>query len=372
MNANTIHGPAGVADPDGHTQGTTGHAGRDGRTEQRDRDRPAANGTARPDRMRAIVQDRYGSADVLELREIDVPLVGDDDVLVRVVAAGVDRGVWHLMTGLPYPTRLAFGFRRPRTAVPGMDVAGVVEAVGSRVSRFAEGDMVFGVGRGTFAEYAAVSEDKLAAVPRNLDIVAAGALAVTGSTALQAVEDHGRVGPGDRVLVLGASGGVGTYAVQIARALGAEVTGAAGTDKLELVRRLGVERVIDYRTDDPLDGSHRYDVIIDAGGNRSLRDLRRALTPAGTLVIVGGEGGGRWLGGLDRQVRAMLLSAVSRRRLTTFVAAEDADHLERLADLVETGHVTPVVECGFPLERTADAIDHLAAGRARGKVVVEI
>jgi NADPH:quinone reductase-like Zn-dependent oxidoreductase len=253
-----------------------------------------------------------------------------------------------------------------------MDLAGVVEEVGPGVDRFAEGDLVFGVARGTFAQYAVASQDKVAAVPRGVDVVDAAALAISGSTALQAVEDHGQVSAGQSVLILGASGGVGTYAVQIARAIGADVTGVASTEKLDLVRRLGAAQVVDYRTDDPLDGARRYDVIIDTGGNRSLRDLRRALTPTGTLVIVGGEGGGRWLGGLDRQVRAKFLSAVIRQRLTTFVAAEDAAHLERLADLVETGHVRPVVEERVPLEQTADAIERLEAGRVRGKLVVEM
>lgn len=322
--------------------------------------------------MKAITQQRYGSADVLELETIDRPTIGDTEVLVRVAAAGVDRGVWHLMTGLPYPTRLAFGWRRPRTPVPGMDVAGVVEQVGSEVTRFSEGDVVFGIGRGTFAEYARASQDKLAAVPKGLDLASAGALAVTGSAALQAVEDHGRVQPGQHVLVLGASGGVGTYAVQIARALGAIVTGVASTDKLDLVRDLGADHVIDYRTDDPLDGAKRYDVIIDTGGNRPLRHLRRALTPQGTLVIVGGEGGGRWLGGLDRQARAILLSTISRQRLATFVAKEDASHLERLADLVEARAVTPVIDRHFSLDQTAAAIRHLETGAARGKVTIAV
>jgi NADPH:quinone reductase-like Zn-dependent oxidoreductase len=316
------------------------------------------------------VQDRYGSTDVLELREIPRPDVGDHDVLVRVAAAGVDRGVWHLMTGRPYLTRLAFGLRRPRNPVPGLDLAGVVDTVGSRVTRFAEGDLVFGTGHGTFAQYARASETKLAGIPAKLPMSAAGVLAVTGSTALQAVEDHGRVRPGDQVLVLGASGGVGTYAVQIAHALGGIVTGVASADKLDLVRGLGAHRVIDYRTEDALDGSRRYDVVIDTGGARRLRDLCRALTPTGTLVIVGGESGGRWLGGSDRQIRAKLASLVTRRRLTTFVAREDAAHLERLADLVETGQVTPVVDRSFPLAEAADAIEYLESGRTRGKIAV--
>jgi NADPH:quinone reductase-like Zn-dependent oxidoreductase len=322
--------------------------------------------------MRAVVHDRYGPVDRLHVRELELPTIGDHEVLVRVAAAGVDRGVGHLMTGLPYVTRLVGGLRRPKQPVPGLDLAGTVEAVGRNVTRFTEGDTVFGVGIGTFAEYARASEDRLAAVPDGLDLTSAAVLAVTGTTALQAVEDHGRVTAGDHVLVLGASGGVGTYAVQIARALGAVVTGVAGTDKLDLVRDLGAHRTVDHRTADALDGADRYDVIIDAGGNRRLRDLRRALTPTGTVVIVGGEGGGRWIGGTDRQLRALLWSSVSRRRLTTFVASEDAAHLERLADLVESGRVTPVVDRGFPLERAVEALRHLEDGRARGKVVIEI
>lgn len=322
--------------------------------------------------MTAVVQGRYGAPDVLELREVPRSTLGDHDVLVRVAAAGVDRGVWHLMTGRPYLTRFAFGLRRPRNPVPGLDLAGVVDTVGTAVTRFAEGDLAFGTGHGTFAEYARASEDHLAGIPTNLSMTEASVLAVTGSTALQAVEDHGRVRPGDQVLVLGASGGVGTYAVQIANALGGIVTGVASTDKLDLVRRLGASRVIDYRTDDPLAEPGRYDVIIDTGGNRRLRDLRRALTPAGTLVIVGGENGGRWLGGTDRQIRAKLISLVTRRRLTTFVAQEDSAHLERIADLVETGHVRPVVDRTFPLAGAADAITYLESGRTRGKIAIDI
>ena len=320
--------------------------------------------------MRAIVQHRYGGPDELVLEHVDRPAIGDEEVLVRVVGAGVDRGVGHLMTGLPYPTRLGFGLRRPRTATPGLDLSGVVEAVGTKVTRFVEGDHVVGIGRGSFAEYSVAPERKLAVAPRTLDLVDAGVLAVTGSTALQAVEDHGRVRAGQRVLILGASGGVGTYAVQIAHAIGAEVTGVASTGKLDLVADLGADHVVDYRTDDPLARTGSYDVIIDTGGNRRLRDLRRALTPDGTLVIVGGEGGGRWLGGLDRQFRAMAISPFVGQRLTTFVASEDATHLERLVDLVDTGRVRPVVDRRFPLHRTADAMRYLQSGAARGKVVV--
>lgn len=322
--------------------------------------------------MQAIVQDRYGSANVLEPRRIGRPTPGPGEVVVRVIGAGVDRGVWHLMTGLPYLTRVAFGLRRPRNPVPGMDLAGVVEMVGEGVTRFVEGDRVFGIGQGTFADYARASQDKLAAVPRNLELTTSGVLAVSGSTALQAVEDHGRVQPGQKVLVLGASGGVGSYAVQIAIALGADVTGVASGDKLDVVRSLGARHVVDYRSRDPLDGGVRYDAIIDTGGNRRLRDLRRALTPTGTLVVVGGENGGRWIGGTDRQLRATLASAFTRRRLTTFVAVEDASHLERLAALVDDGYVTPLIDRRFPLADAADAIRHLESGRARGKILLGV
>ncbi len=322
--------------------------------------------------MRAIVQDRYGSADALRVDQVERPEVQPDEVLVRVAGAGVDRGVWHLMTGLPYPTRLAFGLRRPRQRVPGLDLAGTVEHVGDAVTRFAEGDVVFGSGTGTYAEFARAPEDSLAAVPAGLDPVDAAALATSGSTALQAVETQARVEPGQHVLVLGASGGVGTYTTQIAVALGATVTGVASTAKLDVVRDLGAHHVVDHRSADALGKADVYDVIIDTGGNRSLRDLRHALTPTGTLVIVGGEGGGRVLGGLDRQARAMLRSRFSRQRLTTFVATVDVSSLDRLADLVEQGALRPVVDRRFALEEAPNAVRYLEAGRVRGKVVLDV
>lgn len=322
--------------------------------------------------MLAIVQDTYGPADTLELRDIDPPEIGPTDVLVRVQAAGVDRGVWHLMTGLPYPTRLAFGLRRPKTPVPGMDLAGAVEAVGADVTRFAPGDEVFGIGTGTFAEFAVAKEAKLAHRPLGSSVEQAAVTAVTGLTALQAVRDHGQVRPGQHVLVLGASGGVGTFAVQLAKANGAEVTGVASTAKLDLVRSLGADHVIDYTREDPTRRTQRYDVIIDTGGNTPLSRLRRALTPTGTLVIVGGEGGGRWLGGLDRQLRAMLASSFTRQTLTTFVASENAEDLAHLAHLIQVGMLTPVVDRTFPLAETAKAIRYLEEGHARGKVAVTV
>lgn len=323
--------------------------------------------------MKAIVQDRYGSTDVLELRDIDKPEIADDEVLIRVVAAGVDRGVWHVMTGRPYPLRLAgFGLRAPKNPVLGMDVAGVVEAVGKGVRRFRAGDEVFGVAAGSFAQYARAREDKLAPKPANLTFEQAAVVAISGMTALQAVRDHGRVEPGQQVLVIGASGGVGTYAVQLANAFGAEVTAVCSTTKVDLVRSLGAARVIDYTREDFADGEHRYDVILDIGGNSSLSRLRRALSPKGTLVIVGGETGGRWLGGTDRQVRAILLSRFVDQKLGTFVSKENHQDMIVLKELIEAGKVTPVIDRTYPLSEAPKAIRHVEEGHARGKVVITI
>ncbi len=324
--------------------------------------------------MRAIVHDAYGEADVLRLERIDWPTIGDGEVLVRVQAAGVDQGIWHIMAGLPYPIRLAgYGFRAPKTRVRGRELAGRVEAVGSGVTTLRPGDDVFGIGEGTFAEYAPAAAGKLARKPDGLTFRQAAALPISGLTALQAVRDHGRVQPGQRVLVIGAAGGVGSYAVQIAKAFGAEVTGVVSTGKVDLVRSLGADHVVDYRLDDDLAaGERRYDVILDTGGNRSLRTLRRALAPTGTLVIVGAETGGRWLGGTDRQLRAMALSPFTRQRLGSFIASENAADLVALIELVESGAVTPVVDRTFSLAEAPEAIRYLRAGRARGKVVVDI
>lgn len=323
--------------------------------------------------MKAITQDTYGSADVLELRDVERPEVGAGEVLVRVRAAGVDRGVWHLMTGLPYPVRLAgYGLRAPKNPVPGMDVAGVVEAVGDRVTRFRPGDEVFGIGKGTFAELARADESKLAPKPSNLTFEQAAAVAISGLTALQGLRDHARVRPGQHVLVIGASGGVGSYAVQLAKVFGAEVTGVASTAKADLVRSLGADHVIDYTREDFADGTRRYDVVLDIGGNSSLSRLRRALTPTGTLVIAGGEGGGRWLGGTDRLLRAMALSPFVGQRLTTFVSKEAGEDILVLAELVEAGKVTPAVDRTYPLGEAPEAVRYVEQGRARGKVVVTV
>ncbi len=323
--------------------------------------------------MRAIVQKDYGTADVLSVAEIDRPVIEADEVLVQVRAAGLDRGTWHLMAGLPYLLRLmGYGLRGPKTAVPGLDVAGVVVAVGSDVTRFRPGDEVFGISRGSFAEFAAAREDKLALKPSNLTFEQAAAVPVSGLTALQGLRDVGHLEAGQSVLIVGASGGVGTYAVQIAKALGADVTGVCSTSKIDLVRSIGADHVIDYTHDDFADGQKRYDLILDIGGNSSLSRLRRALTPHGTLVIAGGEEGGRWFGGNDRQLRAIALSPFVGQRLTTFVSKEHYAGLERLTKLIEAGQLVPVIEQTYPLSDMPTAMRNLQAGRARGKLVITV
>jgi NADPH:quinone reductase-like Zn-dependent oxidoreductase len=324
--------------------------------------------------MRAIIQDEYGeAADVLRLADIDRPEIGDDEVLVRVIAAGVDRGVWHVMAGLPYPIRLAgYGVRAPKTPVRGTEVAGRVETVGKNVTTLLPGDEVFGIAAGSFAEYACAQEAKLALKPAHLSFEQAAAVSVSALTALQAVRDHAHVEAGQQVLVIGASGGVGTFAVQIAKAFGAQVTGVCSTTKVELVRSLGADRVIDYTRTDFAQSDERYDVIIDLGGNSSLRRLRRVLTPTGTLVIIGGETDGRLLGGSDRQVRAMVLSPFVGQKLGTFICSENNGDLAALTELIEAGKVTPVIDKTYPLSDAPAAIQYVKEGRACGKVVVTV
>jgi NADPH:quinone reductase-like Zn-dependent oxidoreductase len=323
--------------------------------------------------MKAIVQDEYGSPDVLELRDIDIPEIADDEVLVHVHAAGVGRDVWHVMSGLPYPIRLAgYGLRAPKNPVIGSDMAGVVETVGKDVSRFQPGDEVFGIGKGSYAEYARAPEDKLAPKPANLTFEQAAVLAIMGSTALQALRDQGKVRQGQEVLIIGASGGVGTYAVQIAKAFGAHVTGVCSTAKVEMVRSIGADHVIDYRREDFAEGEQRYDLILDIGGNSSLARLRRALASRGTLVIVGGEGGGRWLGGLDRQLRATMLSPFVGQKLGTFVSTPNHEDLLVLKELIESGKVTPVIDRTYPLAEVPEAMRYLESGHARGKVLITV
>ncbi len=323
--------------------------------------------------MRAIVQDAYGSSEVLRLTETDQPEVAVNEVLVKVRAAGMDRGTWHVMAGKPYLMRImGFGFRRPKNRVPGLDVAGTVVAIGSEVTRFQPGDEVFGMSRGSFAEYAAVREDKLAHKPTSLSFEQAAVVPISGGTALQGLRDSGRIEAGQKVLIIGASGGVGTYAVQLAKAFGAEVTGVCSTAKVDLVRSIGADHVIDYTREDYLDGSHRYDLVLDIGGNNRLSRLRRALSPTGTLVIVGGEEGGNLTGGFDRQIRALVLSMLVSQRLTMLASKERYTDLEALSPLIEDGLVTPVIDKTYSLAEVPAAMGHLEAGRAKGKIAITI
>jgi NADPH:quinone reductase-like Zn-dependent oxidoreductase len=326
-------------------------------------------------KMKAIVQDRYGSPEVLELRDIDKAEIGDAEVLVRVHGAGVDRGVWHLMTGLPYFLRLIIpdlGLRAPKNPVRGSDVAGVVAAVGKDVTEFRPGDEVFGIGMGSYAEYTRVSEDKLAPKPANLTFEQAAVVPISGLTALQAVRDSGKVQPGQKVLIIGASGGVGTFAVQIAKSFGADVTGVCSTTKVDLVRSLGADHVIDYTHEDFAAKEHFYDVILDTGGHSLLSHLRRALAPRGTLVIVGAETSGKWFGGFDRSIRAMLLSRFVGQQLIAFVNSENAEDLIAIRELIEAGKVTPTVDRTFSLGEAPKAIHYLVEGHARGKIAITV
>lgn len=332
----------------------------------------AAGVAGSTDTMKAIVRRHYGTADVLRLDEVDKPRIGDHEVLARVRAAGVARSAWHLMTGLPYLVRVVgYGLRAPKNPVLGSEFAGVVESVGSRVTRFQPGDEVFGSGSGAFAEYVSAREDRLARKPPSLTFEAAAAVPESGLTALQALRDHARVGDGQTVLVIGASGGVGSYAVQLAKALGASVTGVSAS-KLDLVRAIGADRVIDYTTGVFAEPGQAYDAILDMGGSRPLAALRGHLTPTGRLVLVGGEEGGRFIGPLGRSFRGLFLSAIGRQKFVTFVATVRAPDLEFLAGLIEAGKVKPIIERTYNLSDTAEAIRHLEAGRARGKLVVRV
>ena len=324
-------------------------------------------------RMRAVTQVEYGSSEILELVTIDRPTIGDDEVLIEVRAAGLDRGVWHLATGLPYLARLmGYGFRKPKQPVPGLDVSGVVAEVGRDVTRFAVGDEVFGIGTGTFAQFAAAKESKLVHKPANVTFEQAGVATISGITALQALTTAGRLTSGQHVLVIGASGGVGSFAVQLAKALGATVTGVASTAKLDAVRALGAGRVIDYTERSIDDGTQRYDLIIDTGGANRLSRLRRALTPTGTLVIVGAETGGRITGGIGRQVRAMMLSPLVGQRLGAMFSHETLEYIESLAEHLASGAVTPEVGQRFELDQVPDAFVAMEEGRLVGKAAINV
>jgi len=322
--------------------------------------------------VKAVVQDRYGDADVLVVRDIEEPVPAAGEVLIRVRAAGVDPGAWHLMTGLPYLVRLGFGLRAPKVRVRGRDVAGTVQSVGQGVTELTPGDEVYGTVEGSFAELACASATRFATKPGNLTFEQAAAVPISGMTALVAVRDRGKVRPGQHVLVVGAGGGVGSFAVQMAKALGAQVTGVCSTSKAELVRGLGADDVIDYTREDFADGTQQYDVVIDTAGRRPLSTLRPALADDGVLVIVGGEGGGRWLGGFQRQLAAPLRSIGRSQKLVGLMYRESQDLLLELTDLIAAGKVRPVIDRNYPLDEAADAIRYLEQGHAAGKVVLTV
>jgi NADPH:quinone reductase-like Zn-dependent oxidoreductase len=325
--------------------------------------------------MKAIVQNVYGSPEVLQLEDIDKPVISDDDVLVQVHAAGVDAGVWHLMAGKPYLLRLfGFGLRKPKLRVRGRDLAGTVSAVGKKVTRFQPGDEVFGTSLGgTFAEYAVAGEERLELKPANLSFEQAAAVPVSACAALHGLRDAGQLREGQKVLIIGAGGGFGTFAVQLAKTFGAHVTGVCSTSKVELVRSLGADRVIDYTQADFADGGLRYDLILEiAGNNTPLSRLRRALTPAGTLVLAGGEGGGQLLGGVGRQLRALLLSMFIRQKIRPLISVEARKDLQDLRQFIEAGKLTPVVDKTYPLSEVPGAIRDLRASQARGKLVITV
>ena len=323
--------------------------------------------------MKAVTRDTYGSAHVLALSDVDVPAVTNDDVLVRVHAAGVGPDVWHLMTGMPYLVRLAgVGLRKPKMRVLGRDLAGSVEALGKNVRQFQPGDEVYGTCDGAFAEYVCVRADRIAAKPANLTFEQAAGVPVSACAALHGLRDAGSVQDGQTVLIIGASGGVGTFAVQLATAFGAHVTAVCSTANADLVRSIGAEHVIDYTQEDFVDGAQHYDLILDTAGRRSLSQLRRALTPRGTLVLVGGEGGGRWTGGFDRQLRATLLSPFLRQTLRSLISTERQEDLLVLTELIEAGTVTPVINHAYPLTEAPKALADADEGHGRGKTVITI
>jgi NADPH:quinone reductase-like Zn-dependent oxidoreductase len=332
--------------------------------------------------MKAMTQDRYGSADVLALDDLTMPVVGDGEVLIRVRAAGVGPDVWHLMTGRPYFVRLmGVGLRKPKARVVGRDAAGSVEAVGRNVTDFRPGDEVFGTCRGAFAAYARAASGSEGSVggkgvvapkPANLSFEQAAAVPTSAQAALQGLRDAGAIRAGQSVLIIGASGGVGTFAVQLAKVFEAHVTGVCSTTKLDLVRAIGADHVIDYTREDFADEAHRYDLILDTAGRRSLSHLRRALAPRGTLVIVGGEGGGRWTGGFERQLRAVLLSPFLRQRLGSLTAVDRREDLLFLKDLIEAGQVTPVISKTYPLNEAPKALGDADEGHGTGKAVVTV
>lgn len=319
--------------------------------------------------MKAVTQDRYGTSEVLRVGDVAVPAPGDKEVLIKVHAAGLDRGTEHLMTGKPYAMRMATGLRRPKNPISGRDVAGTVVKVGSAVTRFAAGDQVYGVAPGSFAEYAVGPENKLAHKPANLTFSQAAVVPISAGTALQALRDVGKLRAGQEVLINGASGGVGSYAVQLAKILGAQVTGVASAAKADFVRSLGADHILDYNRDDFADGTRHYDLILDIGGGSSVRRLRRALKPRGTVVFVGSENTGN-ITGMGRQLRGVMLSLFVRQRLALLMAKERASDLHILTEYLQTGQLRPSIAESYPLAQAKDAMRLLEAGKVRGKVVI--
>ena len=321
--------------------------------------------------VKAIVQVQYGSPDVLTLKDVDKPVVKDDQVLVRVNAAAINIGDWHLLRGVPYAMRLASGLLKPKREIPGLDVVGQVEVTGENVEQFRPGDEVFGWCRGAFAEYACAAETNLLPKPANLTFEQAAAVGDSALTALAAVRDQGKVQPGQTVLINGASGGVGTFAVQIAKALGAIVTGVCGSRNVDMVRSIGADQVIDYTKEDFTQAEQRYDVMLDLVGSRSLSDCRRALTPRGTYVVVGVKDMGRWFG-LGRQTKALLLSPFVRQRMRVFVARHNREDLAVLKELVEAGKVAPVIDRHYTLREVPEALRYKGEGHSQGKIVIAV
>jgi NADPH:quinone reductase-like Zn-dependent oxidoreductase len=322
--------------------------------------------------MKAIVQDHYGSADVMELREIDKPAIGDNEVLIRVRAAGVNPADWAIMNGLPYIARPVYGLRKPKNAVRGSDVAGIVEAVGTSVTRFRVGDEVYGASRGSYAEFAAAPESTIARKPANLSFEQAAAVPMAGIVALQAVRDHGKVRAGQKVLISGASGGIGTFAVQIAKSVGADVTGVCSTRNVEMVRSIGADHVIDYTKEDFTRSGLRYDFILDNTTSHSLSDLRRALTPTGMLVPNGGGFDHRWMASGVRLLRAMVMFRFGGQTLGRFIMTTKSEDLIFLTELIEGGKLTPVMDRTYSLSETARAIAHVGEGHAQGKTTISL
>lgn len=321
--------------------------------------------------MKAIVQDRYGSPDVLRLKDIDKPVPEDNEVLVRVRAAAVNIGNWHVLRGIPYAMRPAVGLFKPKHEIPGLDLAGQVEAVGGSVKQFQPDDEVFGWCNGAFAEYACAEENNLLAKPSNLTLEQAAAVGDSAFTALNAVRDQGMVQPGQRVVINGASGGVGTFAVQIAKSFGADVTGVCSTKNVEMVRSIGANRVIDYTKEDFAQADQRYDVMLDLVGNRSLSDCMGTLSRQGTYVLVGVSDMDRWFG-LARQIKALSLSPFVRQRVRVFLVRHNRADLAVLKELVEAGKVTPVIDRRYPLRDVPEALRYQGEGHSRGKIVITV